>query len=132
MDPASRIIGQWGGVSDVIAPDRVVCSVWARAVGKAIARRTRAVKMVRNTLVVEVEDELWRRNLRSLQGQILRNLIKAVGPDVVNYLEFRVMPARRPPEREIAAALKSADEADAISDPGLRRIYKADRRRQTA
>jgi predicted nucleic acid-binding Zn ribbon protein len=135
MDPASRIIGQWAGAADMIAPDRVVCSVWARAVGKTVAQRTRAVKMVRTTLVVEVEDELWQRNLRTLQGQILRNLIKAVGPDLVTDLEFRIMPRRRPPERQTSTedvVLRPPDDADAIADPGLRRIYKADRRRQTA
>jgi len=138
MEPASRIIGQWGGVSDVIAPERVVCTVWAKAVGKNIAQRTRAVKLVRTTLIVEVEDELWRRNLRYLKGQILRNLIKAVGPDLVADVEFRVMPARRPVERETlqpadnALTLRPSDDADSISDPGLRRIYKAARRRQSA
>jgi len=133
MEPASRIIGQWGGVSDVIAPERVVCTVWAKAVGKNIAQRTRAVKLVRTTLIVEVEDELWRRNLRYLKGQILRNLIKAVGPDLVADVEFRVMPARETLQpADNALTLRPSDDADAISDPGLRRIYKAARRRQSA
>lgn len=63
MDQASRIIAQWTGVSDVISHERIACAAWAKAVGKTIALRTRAVKLVRNTLVVEVEDEVWRKNL---------------------------------------------------------------------
>ena len=65
MDQASRIIAQWTGVSDVISHERIACGAWKKAVGKTIAVRTRALKLVRDTLVVEVEDELWRKNLWS-------------------------------------------------------------------
>src|SRR5882757_11530046 len=133
MDQASRIIAQWTGVADVISPERIACGAWKRAVGKRIALRTRALKLVRNTLVVEVEDEVWRKNLWSLRFQILRNLEKAVGPEIVNDLELRVMPLRREPQRAgqsdgaerliLEPVANSGDDADNIADPGLRRIY---------
>jgi hypothetical protein len=135
MDQASRIIAQWTGVADVITPERIACGAWKRAVGKRIALRTRALKLVRNTLVVEVEDEVWRKNLWSLRFQILRNLEKAVGPEIVNDLELRVMPLRREPQRagqSDGGEQLTLDDADNIADPGLRRIYKAARRRETA
>ena len=135
MDQASRIIAQWTGVSDVISHERIACGAWKRAVGKKIALRTRALKLVRNTLVVEVEDEVWRKNLWSLRYQILRNLEKAVGPEIVTSIELRVMPPRFGPQREVEDRLSLAiplDEAENIADPGLRRIYKAARRRETA
>jgi hypothetical protein len=135
MDQASRIIAQWTDVSDVITPERIACGAWKKAVGKRIALRTKALKLVRNTLVVEVEDELWRRNLWSLRYQILRNLQKSVGAEIVNELELRIMPPRREPQRADAGeplALQPVDDADRIADPGLRRIYKAARRRETA
>src|SRR5580692_9670224 len=74
MDQASRIVARWADASDVISGERIACGAWKRAVGKKVALRTRALKLVRTTLVVEVEDELWRRNLWSLRYQILRNL----------------------------------------------------------
>jgi hypothetical protein len=136
MDQASRIIAQWTGVSDVISHERIACAAWKRAVGKKIALRTRALKLVRTTLVVEVEDELWKKNLWSLRYQILRNLEKALGPEIVDAIELRVMPqaigARRESEARLALDVpldSSGDEADAITDPGLRRIYRASRRR---
>ena len=134
MDPASRIIAQWQGVSDVISHERIVCGIWKRAVGKKLAQRTRALKLVRTTLVVEVEDEMWKRNLWGLRYQILHNLAKAVGPEVVTDIELRIMPPRFGPQRAetVGRFELSADEADAIADPGLRRIYKAARRRETA
>jgi predicted nucleic acid-binding Zn ribbon protein len=133
MDPASRIIAQWQGVSDVISRELIVCGIWKRAVGKKLAQRTRALKLVRTTLVVEVEDELWKRNLWGLRYQILHNLAKAVGPEIVTDIELRIMPPRFGPQRAESAGFElSVDEADAIADPGLRRIYKAARRRETA
>ncbi len=134
MDQASRILAQWTGVSSVIGHERIACGAWKKAVGKKIAQRTRALKLVRTTLVVEVEDEVWRKNLWSLRYQILRNLEKAVGTEIVSDIELRVMPPRFGPQREERVELVEAalDEAESILDPGLRRIYKAARRRETA
>ncbi|HEX4277473.1 MAG TPA: DciA family protein [Bryobacteraceae bacterium] len=135
MDQASRIIARWTGVSDVITHERIACAAWKKAVGRKIALRTRALKLVRTTLVIEVEDELWRKNLWSLRYQILRNLEKAIGPEIVSAIELRVMPPRFGPQRESGEPLVldiPLDEAETIADPGLRRIYKAARRRETA
>jgi hypothetical protein len=134
MDQASRIIAQWSGASGIISHERIVCGAWKKAVGKRIASRTRALKLVRATLVVEVEDDIWRKNLWSLRYQILRNLEKTIGPELVSDLELRVMPQRLGPQRETEERLilQPLDEADLISDPGLRRIYKAARFRETA
>ena len=134
MDQVSRIIGRIGG--DVITPERIACGAWKRAVGKRIAACTRAAKLVRTTLVVEVEDDIWRKNLWSLRYQILRNLEKAIGPEIVSDLEFRVMPLRIEPQRADKGehlVVKPIEMAgDDIADPGLRRIYKAAKRRETA
>ena len=134
MDQASRIIARFAGISGVISHERIACTAWKRAVGKNIALRTRALKLVRTTLVVEVDDDIWRKNLWSLRYQILGNLEKAIGPGIITDVELRVMPPRLGPQREVREhlALEPLDEAESIADPGLRRIYKAARRRETA
>lgn len=131
MDQASRIVAGWTGV---ISHERTACAAWNKAVGKKIAPHAHAVKMVRRTLVVEVEDEIWQKHLWGLRHQILRNLEKVIGPEIVSEMEFRVMPPRVGPGRETAErlVLASQDEAESIQDPGLRRIYKAARRREIA
>ncbi|SRR5579883_2177575 len=138
MDQASRIIAGWGAPG-LISQERIAVAAWKRAVGARLAGRTRAVKLVRETLVVEVEDQIWRENLWSLRRHILRNLENAIGPGIVLELEFRVMPPRREAARENASRQNGSssaaglfDEADGIEDPGLRRIYKSSRRRETA
>jgi Dna[CI] antecedent, DciA len=141
MDQASRIIAEWSGMSDVISPERIACGAWSKAVGKRLAERTRAIKLVRDRLVVEVEDELWRKNLWSLRYQILKNIEKAIGTQIVADVEFRVMPPRRAPQREessgraragIAGGNSASDDSAEIADPGLRRVYRNSRRREIA
>jgi len=134
MDPVSRIIAKSAGVSDIISQERIVCGAWNRAVGKNMAAHTRAAKLVRTTLVVEVEDELWKKNLWGLRYQIVNSLAKAIGAGIVTDIELRIMPTRFGPQRaeRVERMDVPADEADAIADPGLRRIYKAARRRETA
>jgi hypothetical protein len=136
MDQASRIIAKWSGVSDLISGERIACGAWKKAVGKRLADRTQAVKLVRDKLIVEVEDETWRKNLWGLRYQIMQNLRKAIGPDLVNDIEFRVMPLRREAGRATAPTLVNPalaeDDSLAIQDPGMRRIYRNARRRETA
>jgi hypothetical protein len=63
----------------------------------------------------------------------VRNLERQLGPDVVEDLEFRVVPRRREPQRAARSApALTADEADAIADPVLRGLYKASRTKARA
>lgn len=133
MEPASKLIRGLRLPGDAISPEELACAAWAAAVGKKIAAHTRATRLVRERLVVEVEDPLWQRQLFTLSGMILRNLEKRLGRGMVADLEFRFVPRRREPER----AVKSmpglfADEACGIEDPVLRSIYRASRKRAQA
>jgi predicted nucleic acid-binding Zn ribbon protein len=116
----------------MITPEEMALAAWPDAVGKRIATHTRAAKLVRTRLVVEVEDATWQRNLWSLSGQILRNLQKALGPGSVEDLEFRVIPRRREPEIARASIPALIDDAEAIADPILRDLYKLSRKKAQA
>ena len=133
MEQASRIFARSKGLSKVIDNEQVVCQAWASVVGKRLARYSRAAKLVRDRLVVEVDDDMWKDSLRGLRFQILRKLEAAVGDGIVRDIQFRVMPARFEAQRVAGPTLFDAtDDADAIDDPGMRRIYKDSRRRETA
>lgn len=99
---------------------------WAAAVGRKIAAHTRPVWLENGRLVVEVEDAVWQAQLTSLCGQILGRLRGIVGENVISWIEFRVVPPRRAPKRA-----GEADEADAIADPVMRRLYLTARRKAT-
>ncbi|MCU1257438.1 MAG: hypothetical protein JWO80_323 [Bryobacterales bacterium] len=131
MEKASRIFGRMNVRERPITAEQIVLSAWARAVGKKIAQNTRPAKLVRTRLVVEVEDAVWQKNLFVLSRHIVGNLGRAVGPGLVDDVEFRIIPRRREPQRAAAAMPLFADEADRIADPVLRDIYKAARRKET-
>ena len=133
MERASKLIRGLRLPGDTVTLEELACTAWIDAVGKKIALHTRAVKVVRTRLVVEVEDSTWQRQLFALTPYILINLEKSLGRGVVNDLEFRVVPRRIEPQRAAQAqSLGSADESDAIEDPVMRSIYRMARKRAQA
>ena len=114
--------------------EQVACAAWPVAVGRRIAGKARAVKLVRSHLVVEVEDAVWQRQLFGLRHQIRRKMDENIGAGIVEDIEFRVVPARREPERArtITTSATQIDDAEAIADPVLRRIYRAARGKKSA
>lgn len=113
-------------------------AAWKVAVGPRIAGHSQVVSLVRDHLILDVEDSVWQRNLYKLNGFILHNLRDALGSDMVKSLEFRVAIPRRQPGRadalrqRVDTVEQPADEADRIGDPYMKRMYKTSRRRASA
>ncbi len=138
MQRASRILGKVKIPKDLVSPEDIARALWRPAVGQKIADRTRVVAVVRSALVVEVEDQIWQRQLNALRYQILDNLNELLaGRLLITELDLRPMPAqRRGPQTAAAARPASpgaaADEADLIQDPMLQRLYRASRKKASA
>ena len=115
--------------SDELA-EKLVISVWERAVGETLAQRTRPFRLYQSTLIVSVPSLVWKRELHHLQEEILQGLRKAIGRRIVYALEFRVddeFDSRKasPPARS-AEIPKSVDlSLDCIEDAELRRSFAA-------
>lgn len=131
MEPASKILRKLPLLADVVGAEELARAAWPLAVGKKIAAHAHVIKMVRSNLIVEVEDDLWQRQLFGLRHQVLGKLAERLGRGAVEEIEFRVAPRRRGPERarQITARTERDDEAAGIVDPVLRNIYKAARKR---
>lgn len=99
MERAGRLIAQLKSKS-ALSPGEIALAAWAPAVGKRLAQKAKAVGFDSGAIRVEVEDELWRRNLLPLRGQILSNLRKLTGLDLVMEIDFRLAVPRRPPAIE--------------------------------
>lgn len=135
MERALKTIVKLRLSQDPAAREKIACRAWPLAVGKKVANHTRALRMVRGTLVVEVEDALWQRQLHTMRAQILARLAETAGPALVEDVEFRIGAPRRMPVREERGANPQAalwDEADAITDPALRRVYQNFKRKALA
>ena len=127
MERASRLLGNVKLPGETYCAEELARAAWRAAVGKKIAAHARAARLVRTSLIVEVEDEVWRMQLYGLRAQILSNLARQIGRGHVEELQFRVVPPRLGPQRATSALGRPADEADRIADPGLRRIYRSER-----
>jgi predicted nucleic acid-binding Zn ribbon protein len=100
-------------------------AAWAVAVGKRIARYARATMLVRDTLIVEVEDMVWQRQLNTMRPLLLHNLNEALGEALVADIAFRHVPPRIKPQMASSARPDTRnDEADSIADPVMRMLYR--------
>jgi hypothetical protein len=132
MERASKLIQGLRLPGETFNREELARAAWEPAVGKKVASHTRATRMVRTRLIVEVEDKVWQRQLFSLTPHILRNLEKNLGCGVVEDLEFRIVPRRREPQRAEQPVRVPMDEAEGIADPILRGIYRAARKKALA
>jgi predicted nucleic acid-binding Zn ribbon protein len=131
MERASKVLGKLNLPQGAVDPEIIVCAAWAGAVGKKVAAHTRAARLVRSHLIVEVEDSVWQRQLFVLRSQIRRKIDESIGAGVVEDIEFRVAPRRLGPQLA-QHSTAARDDADGIADPVLRNIYKASRKRELA
>lgn len=138
MERAVRLIKNQKISGDILNDSDIVRAVWPAAVGKSIAAHTRGLNLVRTTLVVEVEDAVWQKQLHSLRCQILNRISKLTGSDQIKDVEFRIAVPRRQPQRTqsrntglFPPGSASDDESERIQDPVLKKIYRLSRRKAT-
>ena len=141
MERAARVLRKGKQSRSILDDSQAIEAVWPAAVGRSIARHVSRLRLVRSILVVEVEDAIWQRQLRTLDMQILER-IRLLLPDVpIAGLEFRIGVPRRDPQRApVAFSDRSAslfnnateDEADRIQDPVLKKVYQLSRRKASA
>ena len=133
MERASNSLGKLK-LSTKMSVEELARAAWPSAVGKRIALRTSVASLVRDRLVVEVEDAIWQKQLFHLRYQILRKVAEIIGDEIVRDIEFRIATPRRPPQPAVRLdeARASGDDADGIKDPVLRVLYKESRKKASA
>ena len=107
MERVARLLKNNKITRKILADEDLVCAAWPAAVGKAIASHTSRVRLVRSTLVVEVEDATWQQQLYRLRTQIVDRLCKFTGSDSIKDVEFRIAVPRIQPQRETVKAAGS-------------------------
>jgi predicted nucleic acid-binding Zn ribbon protein len=137
LERAARLIQKNKPSKKVFDEEDLARAVWPAAVGKLIASHTSRLTLVRNTLVVEVEDAIWQKQLFTLRRQILDRLRYVIGDDLVKDVEFRIVIQKRQPQRSESRespsiAAESYDEAESIQDPVLKKVYRLSRKKATA
>jgi hypothetical protein len=119
MERAGRLFGKLKISHDVADPEVRARAAWAVAAGKKVARHTRSTALVRDSLIVEVEDYIWQQQLATLEHFLIRNLADVLGEKLVKRIDFRPMPRRIMPQRA-----ETARPAGGIEDPILDLLYR--------
>jgi hypothetical protein len=114
-----------------ISAEELAFSAWNAAVGKRLAERAIPCALVRDRLIVTVEDAVWQKQLFHLRGAILAKLTEVMGVGLVNDLEFRIVKPSDRVERIPPRSAAALDSADSIADPVMREIYAGSKRRAT-
>ena len=105
-------------------PENRAKAAWKLAAGPKIERYTLATALVRGTLIVEVGDMIWQRQLYALRHHLLRNLAEILGEALVTDLDLRPMLKRRGPQTA------ERPRADGIADPVMSLLYQQSKKRQ--
>lgn len=122
MERAGRLIGKLKLKMD--DPELRACAAWKVAAGKKVAEHTRASRLVRGSLVVEVEDQIWQKQLSTMSRMLVANLEKALGETLVTDIDFRPMPRRKEPHKA-----ERADGRRDVQDPVLDMLYRQSRKK---
>jgi hypothetical protein len=130
MDKALRLLGKLK--NGVVSQEELARAAWRAAVGDRIEAHARFRELVRDRIVVEVDDLVWQKQMHTLERQILAKLERLLGRVVARQIEYRVaIPRKQPVVAETPTfELKLQDsEANKIGDVGLRRVYLRSKRR---
>ena len=122
------------------APEEVAeaacIAAWKHAVGDGLSSHAIPVQLQNGTLVVVVADNIWKKQLEQMRGQLLFRLNSVLGQALVKSIELRVDPKRIELARATPAAT-SKDNANyevpaelltaaaVIEDVDLRRAFLA-------
>ena len=126
MQRAGKLIGKLNMSRDSGDSEARAIAAWRVAAGKKIAEHTRATAIVRTSLIVEVEDVVWQRQLNTLRHFLIRNLAEVLGEPLITEIDFRPMPRRIQPQRAEVAR------PGQIEDPVLDLLYRQSRNRNSA
>jgi hypothetical protein len=130
------ILKATGGAPEVA--EAACIAAWRHAVGAALSDHAVAVQLQANnqTLVVVVADNIWKRQLEQMRGQLLFRLNSVLGQPLLKSIELRVDPktllkargskadtrkSSEPGDYTVPAELLSA--AVGIEDAQLRRAF---------
>jgi hypothetical protein len=130
MDKALRLLGKLK--NDLVGDEELARAAWRAAVGDRIEAHARFRGLVRDRLVVEVDDRVWQSQMMSLERPILDKLERMLGKRIARQIEYRIAIPRMQPQVEEGESfeLRVQDaEAARIKDPGLRRVYLRSKKR---
>lgn len=117
--------------SDETTVEALVLAAWKEVAGKALNRRTRAIRLVDRRLTIAVNDAIWQKNLEDLAPGFIARLSRIAGDRKVTFIEFVVDPVAAAGEidgnttepRGFDLDVSLIESANAIADEKLRENF---------
>lgn len=106
--------------------ESLALALWEQAVGEALAKNTKPLRLYRSTLIVIVPSQAWRKELHLMRTEIVTKINENAGFRLIHDVEFRVDPnftvlPATPPQVDSETPSRPLDlPIEAISDQGLR------------
>jgi len=133
IDTLPAILKASGG-GEAIA-EAACLAAWKHAVGEALSSHAVPLQLQQQTLIVAVADNIWKKQLELMRGQLLFRLNSVLGESLVKLIELRIDPKtvetaraaatgsreRAPKDYSVPADLLAA--AAGIEDAELRRAF---------
>jgi len=79
------------GASEEVA-EAACIAAWRHAVGEGLSSHAVPVQLQNQTLVVAVADNIWKKQLEQMRGQLLLRLNSVLGEALVKAIELRIDP----------------------------------------
>ena len=123
-----RAVGSSPEVAEVAA-----LAAWKHGIGEGLQNHAVATRLEANTLIVEVRDAIWQKQLGTMKEQLLFRVNTVLGQAIVKDIELRVNPkavivtqpkkneSREIPDNEVPLDLWTA--ASTIQDKQLRQKF---------
>jgi hypothetical protein len=119
--------------SDVVS-EAACRAAWKHAVGEGLSEHAVPLQLQHRTLVVAVADNMWKKQLEHMRGQLLFRLNGVLGQELVKSLELRVAPkeleltrgapaTNQRPDVDYKIPVELLSAAAAIDDADLRRAF---------
>src|SRR4249919_3483311 len=70
--------------------ESLALALWDQAVGEALAKKTKPLRMYRSTLIILVPSQAWRKELHFLRTEIVTKMNENAGFRLIQDIEFRV------------------------------------------
>lgn len=106
--------------------ESLAVALWDQAVGEALAKKTKPLRMYRSTLIILVPSQAWRKELHFLRTEIVTKMNENAGFRLIQDIEFRfdlkftILPTTLETPGLQTAAEPLDLPTEVILDPGLR------------
>jgi hypothetical protein len=109
---------QASGASEVVT-EAACMAAWKHAVGEGLSCHTVPLSLQQQTLVVAVADNIWKKQLEHMRGQLLFRLNSVLGQSLIKLIELRVDPKRVEAARAAHASAGKGAQVDYQLPPEL-------------